>query len=160
MRRTLEAIYRNYKQGLFTLALAVTGREELAEDAVQEAFAKLWRHRSAPAGDAVAYVFAAVRNAAMDQLRRSPPATSGEASIYDGAVAGPASAAEKAEQFDRVREAVEALPPAQREAIVLRVYASLSFRQMAETLGEPLPTVAARYRRALETIREKLREPP
>jgi DNA-directed RNA polymerase specialized sigma24 family protein len=34
----------------------------------------------------------------------------------------------------------------------LRVYGGLSFEQMAATLGEPLPTVASRYRRALEKL--------
>ncbi len=158
MRRALEAIYRKHKQGLFTLALAVTGRADLAEDAVQEAFLHLWNSsRSARAGDLVGYVFAAVRNAAIDQLRKRPFAAA-PASIFDGSAVGPEVAVDQAEQFRLVRQAVEALPPEQREAVVLRVYAGLTFRQAAEALGEPLATVASRYRRALETIRAQLRE--
>jgi len=161
VRRALEAIYRKHKQGLFTLALAVTGRADLAEDAVQEAFLHLWNSsRSARAGDLVGYVFAAVRNAAIDQLRKRPFAAEAPASIFDGSAVGPEAAADRAEQFRLACRAVEALPAEQREAVVLRIYAGLTFRQAAEALGEPLATVASRYRRALETIRAQLREIP
>ena len=159
MRRALERIYRAHRQGLFTLALAIAGRQELAEDAVHEAFVRLWRRRRAPAGDLVAYVFAAVRNAAIDQLRRRRT-TAGEAdvSIYDGAAVPPDAAMAAAERSRLLREAVEALPADQREAVVLRIYAGLTFQQVAEALGQPLPTVASRYRRALERVRQRLRD--
>lgn len=158
MRRTLEAIYREHRQALFTLALAITGREELAEDAVHEAFLRLWARRPSPAGDLVAYVFAAVRNAAIDQLRRRRPAGEVPMSIFDGAAANPAVAAVEAEQFRLLRRAVEHLPDKQREAVVLKTYAGLTFQQMAAVLGEPLPTVAARYHRAIAKVREALQE--
>jgi RNA polymerase sigma-70 factor (ECF subfamily) len=160
VRGALEAIYRRHRQGLFTLALSITGRVELAEDAVQEAFVGLWRRGAPPAGDVVAYVFAAVRNAAIDQLRkRRRSAGDSPVSIYDGAVIDPDPAAE-AEQRRLLRDALEALPAEQREAVVLRIYAGLSFGQVAEMLGEPLPTVASRYRRALERIRQHMRDRP
>jgi RNA polymerase sigma-70 factor (ECF subfamily) len=157
VKRALERIYRRHRQGLFTLALTVTRSPAAAEDAVQEAFARLWRLKKRPAGDPVAYVFAAVRNAATDQLRRrrEPPADAA-ASIFNGSVTSPEAAALEAERQRLLAEAVEALPEAQREAIVLRVYADLSFAQMAEALGEPLPTVAGRYRRGLERLRETM----
>ncbi len=158
MRRALAAIYRQHRQGLFTLALAITGDPESAEDAVHEAFVRLWRSKSRPASDAVGYVFAAVRNAAVDQVRRRRPALPATASIFDDSAASPDVAAAQGEQCRILRRALEALPADQREAIVLRVYAGLTFRQMAEALGQPLPTVASRYRRGLESIRETLRE--
>jgi RNA polymerase sigma-70 factor (ECF subfamily) len=154
VKRALERIYRRHRQGLFTLALAVTRSPAAAEDAVQEAFARLWRLKKLPAGDPVAYVFAAVRNAATDQLRRRRPALEAPVSIFNGSVVSPEAAALEAERQRLLAEALEALPDAQRQAIVLRIYADLSFAQMAEALGEPLPTVAARYRRGLERLRQ------
>ena len=64
MKETLERIYWDHRQGLYTLALAITRRPERAEDAVQDAFARLWTASRRPTGDPVPYVFAAVRNAA------------------------------------------------------------------------------------------------
>jgi DNA-directed RNA polymerase specialized sigma24 family protein len=38
----------------------------------------------------------------------------------------------------------------------MRLYAGLTFEQMAEALAEPLSTVSSRYRRAVEHLREKM----
>src|SRR3954452_9099285 len=71
----LEDIYARHRQGLFTLALSITRCAARAEDAVHDAFVRLCRRRSVAAPlegtgaasqpDAVAYVFASVRNAAV-----------------------------------------------------------------------------------------------
>lgn len=162
MRRDLERVYREHRQGLFTLALSITRCVASAEDSVHAAFERLWRAgRSAPT-NLVAYVYSAVRNAALDQVRRGQAREKAQAelgaaaSIYDG-VAGPASAeAVAAETATALRRAVDDLPDDQREAVVLRIYGQLTFEQMAETLGEPLATVASRYRRALEALRQRM----
>lgn len=151
MQETLERIYLDHRQGLYTLALAITRNPAAAEDAVQDAFARLWAADVRPEGTLVPYVFAAVRNAALDQVRRRARAAQylASASIYNGLPEDPAAGIINAEQHRLVRDAVDALPDAEREAVVLRVYGGLTFDEMARTLGEPLPTVASRYRRAL-----------
>jgi RNA polymerase sigma-70 factor, ECF subfamily len=55
-----------------------------------------------------------------------------------------------------VAHALACLSVAQREIVILRVYAELSFVQIAEVTGEPLPTIASRYRRSLEELRGRL----
>jgi RNA polymerase sigma-70 factor (ECF subfamily) len=159
-------LYARHRQGLYTLALSVTGRPERAEDAVQEAFARVCRTPGAlaDAGDPVAYVFAAVRNAAVDQVRR--PGVTGEAlaageglppeSIFNGHVDGPEALALGAERERAVAEAVEGLPDEQKEVVVLRVYGGLTFAQIAHVIEAPLATVATRYRRALERLKRRL----
>lgn len=160
MRRELEEIYAEHRQGLYTLAISITRCAAAAEDAVQEAFARLWRSGCAPAGkDPVPYVFAAVRNAALDQLRRRrrrPGPAEGE-SIFNGRSSDPAAAAMTAEQEEMLREALESLPDEQREAVVLRIYAGLTFDGVARAVGCPLPTAVSRYRRALEKLHDRCR---
>ncbi len=158
MRERLESIYREHRQGLFSLALSITRRRDAAEDAVHDAFARLFRSRAVLQGDAVAYVFACVRNAAVDVARRRPPEAALSESLFEADCRTPADAAESGEQTDRLRQALGALPGPQRETVVMRTYAGLTFQQIAEALGEPLPTVASRYRRALERIRRFLGE--
>jgi RNA polymerase sigma-70 factor (ECF subfamily) len=155
VRQEIEAIYQQYRQGLYTLALAVTRRGELAEDAIQEAFARLWKFKAPPPGDKVAYVFAAVRNAAIDQLRRQRHRDRQPQSIYDGHE-GPLADAQTSERRDMVRLAVDALGEQQREVVVMKIYGGLTFEQIAKTLDEPLATVASRYRRAMEAIKVQL----
>ncbi len=156
MHHKLEQTYRDHRQGLFSLALSITRRPELAEDAVQDAFVRLWRSAISPKGDPVAYVFASVRNAALELVRRRRNAAGVPVSLFDCEQADPASAAIEAEQQQIVRRAVDALPSEQREAVVMRTYAGLTFRQIADVVGEPLPTIASRYRRALERIKETI----
>ena len=57
-----------------------------------------------------------------------------------------------------VSEAVGELPPAEREAIVLRHYAGLSFAEMAATLDVPVSTLKSRVLRALDRLRIRLRD--
>ena len=157
MIATIEAIYRQHRNGLFTLALSITGRSESAEDAVHEAVVRLCRANKMPTGDAVAYVFAAVRNAAVDQKRglgRARPTVS----IFD--VAEPSQAPDlnlhDGERDKMVADAIAELPEDQREAVVMHLYSGLTFQQSAEALNLPLQTLASRYRRALAKLRDQL----
>ena len=68
MSDLLTEIYRSHRQGLFSVALAITGSRQQAEDAVHEAFCKLV-DRKPPTEDAVPYVFKTVRNAAIPTPR-------------------------------------------------------------------------------------------
>ena len=159
MKETLERIYWDHRQGLYTLALAITRRPERAEDAVQDAFARLWTSGVRLTGDPVPYVFAAVRNAAVDQMRRKNAAARKleRVSIYDCLPADPAAQAVSTEAHHLVRDAIDALPGAEREALVMKTYAGLTFDQIARALGEPLQTVASRYRRALARLARQLK---
>ena len=78
------------------------------------------------------------------------------ASMFESEAFDPASAAIESERRQLVRHAVEALPIRQRQTVVLRLHAGLTFQQIADTFGEPLQTVASRYRRALKRLKETL----
>ncbi len=140
------------------MALSITRCSDLAEDAVHDAMVRLWRSGARPKGDRVAYVFASVRNSALEIVRRRRPSQAME-SLFVDPQADPAAAAVDAEQQQSARQAVEALPDGQRQAVVLRLYAGLTFQQIAETFAEPLQTVASRYRRALKRIKQSIEGP-
>jgi RNA polymerase sigma-70 factor (ECF subfamily) len=150
---TIESIYRQHRKGLFTLALSITRQPESAEDAVHDAIVRLCRSGRTPTGDPVAYVFAAVRNAAIDQKRRV-----GSVSIFD--VPEPAQkadgSADEKESTAMVAGAIDNLPADQREAVIMHLYTGLTFQQAAEVSRVPLQTMASRYRRALTKLREQL----
>lgn len=119
--------------------------------------------------DPKSYIFGAVRNAAVDEIRRYWPgalpirlqsdALEGEAeSLFEQtpAPAGPSAAAEEQELCELIARTLDTLPSEQKEAVVMKVYGGLTFAQIAEITREPLPTVSARYRRALERLRPQL----
>jgi RNA polymerase sigma-70 factor (ECF subfamily) len=157
---TIEEIYRQHRNGLFTLALSITARPESAEDAVHDAIVRLCRTGKRPSGDQVAYVFAAVRNAAMDQKRRLRSLAAGAVSIFEVAepIAGEdsESAMDQVERTRTVDAAIANLSDEQREAVVMHLYSGLTLAQSAAVLDVPLQTLASRYRRGLEKLREQL----
>lgn len=168
MSTDLEALYKEHRQGLYTLALAITRNEHRAEDAVHEAFVRMFRRSGGTMNDPAAYVFSSVRNAAIDQVRRDGRRKDRQGSIFDvgesdgveprddRGPAGPAAAALDAERQAAVAEALERLSEPQREVIVMKIYGRLTFEQIGEALGERLSTVASRYRRGLGRLEEML----
>jgi RNA polymerase sigma-70 factor (ECF subfamily) len=155
--QALEQLYLRHRQGLVSLALAVTGCPAAAEDAVHEAFARLCRRAPDQARSESAYVYAAVRNAALDYRRRNRSVPSAAEALFNGGWLRDGVSAEERERDQLIRKAVDELPEEQREAVVLRIYAGLTFEEMAEAAGAPVATVAARYRRALERLKVRLR---
>ena len=60
--------------------------------------------------------------------------------------------------WPRVAAAVTALPPVERDALVLHVWEGLGYEEIAQALGVPVGTVRSRLHRARTRLRE-LREP-
>lgn len=172
MNGWLEKIYRAQRKSLYGLALSITRRPAAAEDAVHDAVLRLARKANPPEGDAVAYVFRAVRNAALDQLRQRKRGVNGktlgqavghdsdsdEPGVWLFADPGPCPA-EQTEQADdrrRMMREIERLPDVQREVIVMKVFGGLTFQQIADAGDAPLSTVASRYQRGLARLKEQM----
>jgi RNA polymerase sigma-70 factor (ECF subfamily) len=153
----LAKLYARHRQGLFTAALSITGCAAQAEDAIHDAFARMCRSTPAEIIDPPAYIFTAVRRAAIGQRRRAgPPASDTGAAIFAIETGSADAHAIDVERQRSVADAIGKLPWDMREVVVLRVYAGLSFAQIAAVVNEPLPTVASRYRRSLDRLRQRL----
>ncbi|MCX5768826.1 MAG: sigma-70 family RNA polymerase sigma factor [Candidatus Hydrogenedentes bacterium] len=151
----LERVFCRHGRSLFVCALAITRSRELAEDAVQEAFYRLFRMTAVPE-DVKAYVYRAVRNAAVDQVTRSP--VSGESieeSFFDPGE-NPQQAAARGEFEERVEEVLRRMSPDERETILQHLYGDLTFREIAELRDVSINTVTSWYRRGIEKLRTEL----
>jgi RNA polymerase sigma-70 factor, ECF subfamily len=147
----LEKLFDEHGQALFTCALAITGCPGYAEDAVQEAFFRVFRLGVVP-DNLKAYVFRSVRNIAIDQLRRKARIVEiAQDFIFDSS--GPAEDLEAKEFKSRVAEVLQMLSADERETIIQHLYAGLTFREIAEIRGDPVGTVASWYRRGLARMR-------
>jgi RNA polymerase sigma-70 factor, ECF subfamily len=155
VRDALERIYGRHKQGLFVLALSITHSPSDAEDAIHDAFARLIRAPNTMPADPVAYVFAAVRNAAIDRLRqRSPDAP--PLPTLSSCLDSSDHAATK-ERDQAIARAIDTLPEELRMIVLLRVFSALTFRHIGELTETPTQTVVSRYVAALEQLRPQLR---
>ena len=155
----LERVYRDHRQQLFTCALAITRCRGRAEDAIQEAFHRLF-HLSRRPRHLKAYVFRAVRNAAIDQVRRAPPAALELNEFIFDSKPGPREAAAENEFQRRVAEGLLTLSENEREVIVQHVYGELTFRQIAQVRETAVGTVVSWYRRGMKRLRLQLENVP
>lgn len=124
-----------------------------SDDAAQEAFVKLARRLAR--GDGLppnprAWLLAATRSAALD-ARRSRTRRQRRESAF----ATPAVEAEPVEAGPLLA-ALRGLPVRQREVVVLRLWAGLTFPQAAELIGVAASTAHADYAAAIETMRQIL----
>ena len=132
-----------------------------AEDVVQEAFVRYWRHQRQLPGDPQALLITSIRRAALDHARREVRRTAREEKA-DGALGDcePIFAAQPRDDTERRQEieaALRLLPAEQREVLVLKIWNELTFEQIAQTLGVPANTAASRYRYALVALRKELK---
>jgi len=150
----LDELYQQYRQPLFLTAWNILRCSSLAEDAVHSVFVRLAELRKAPRGPKL-YAFRAVRNAAVDlsrnraRRREEPIGVEGTSESV-----GPVSADD--EVLTSVKAALDQLDDASREIVELHLHSGLTFCQIASVVEEPLQTVASRYRRALERLRQLL----
>jgi RNA polymerase sigma-70 factor (ECF subfamily) len=147
---------------MLLLARQVVPNRADAEDVVQEAFVRFWANRQR-ADDPAAYLFTCVRSASLDwrrggrrRDRREHAAARPEAP--DDAAPLFTVELEREERRSAVEAALAKLPEPQREVLVMKVWAKLTFPQIAAALQIPLDTAASRYRYALAKLREQLAE--
>jgi RNA polymerase sigma-70 factor (ECF subfamily) len=161
-RRLFDAFY----EPLHRYAHHMLRSREEAEDVVHDVFLRVWdqRERLDPACNVRAYLHAAARNRALDCLRRrrleqrwrrdDPPSPDEERGTVDAGGEGDAeSAIEAGEVTEAIRRAVEALPPRQRQVIVLRWRRQMSYAEIAAELQIAEKTVGIHMTRALQRLR-------
>ena len=158
-REAFEMLYGRYVRPVFSLALRRLGDRGHAEDAVQEAFAAIWRSASTyrpERGAAGGWLYTVARNAIVDRLRRNGPAADAELPELASVDAGPAQQAEASDVAWRVHRALEELQPREREVIELAYWSGMSQSEVAEYLHLPLGTVKTRTRSALAHLASEL----
>jgi len=159
-RDAFRTLFEMYKGKVYSVALRFAGNEAAAMDIAQDTFVKLFSAVGEFRGESgfETWVYRMVVNRCLDQRRRSrrwAPLANGLMATLR--VPGDALAdLLRTEVSDRVKAAVEKLPPEMRIAIVLRYTEGLSYDQMAEVLGCSQGTVASRLSRAHKALERRL----
>lgn len=159
-RAAFQALYRELSPAAYGLALRVLRDEHLAQDALQEAFTQVWTEagRFDPqAGTARAWIMTLVHRRAVDRVRRDQADRqrgrawgTGQLDVDHDSVA---EIVELRAEHRRVRSALAALTPLQRQALDLAYHRGMTQAQIADHLGIPLGTAKTRLRDALQRLR-------
>jgi RNA polymerase sigma-70 factor, ECF subfamily len=161
-----EAFYRRLFTPILRYVYRYVHDQETAEEIAQDAFYQIWRHLGSaqPVRELQAYVYTTARNAALKHLRRQqverrrlgkrvPPAALAH---------GPGVPAEgerrlaSSELAAAIQQAVDALPPRQREVIRMKLAAPVTHREIGAALGIDPDTVSVHFTRAIERLRRTL----
>jgi len=124
-----------------------------AEDVVQDAFVRFWRRNLSIKNRALLY--AAVRSAALDLIRRDTRRARREAEVFGRAERSVQPQFEQLDDSQReLVAALDRLSRDQREVLVMKIWNELTFAEIAEALGISQNTAASRYRYALAALKK------
>jgi RNA polymerase sigma-70 factor (sigma-E family) len=152
------ALYEAHALGLVRLAYVMLGDRPAAEDVVQEAFLGLYQRwgKLRDTASAPGYLRASVLNSCRMVLRSS--------AWRDDRIVGelPWESAEAtalvSEEYRHLLRGIQALPPRQREALLLRYYLDLSEEETARSMGIRRGTVKSATSRALAALGQRMQE--
>lgn len=160
--RLQEAFARHQAELLGTL-YHWTGHMDDARDVLQDAFLKCWQHRAEidSLRSLKAWIFQVALNTARDLRgsawrRRRRALTDGFEQSLVSSETSPEASAERVEEIGRLRHAVTALRPEEKEVFLLRENGDLTYEEIAEAIKIPVGTVKTRMRAALARLRVAL----
>jgi RNA polymerase sigma-70 factor, ECF subfamily len=154
----LTDLYARAGAEIFGLALWRTGSREDAADVVQDVFVKVMANRArlAAVRRPRAWLLTVAHRCAIDLVRRrranAPALRDGPDDLLEPVLEEPDRRVDAA----RLSALLHSLPAAQREALYLRHFAELTFRDIGAVTGVSLFTAATRYRLGIERLRRRL----
>jgi len=165
-------LYDRYIDLVYSAAFRVLSDAQLAEDASQDVFVRLWRRPEsfiAERGRFLSWLMSVTRNRAVDELRArgrrrkregGPLGEPDEAAepVFSTPTEDPAHSAELHEEQRLVRDALAALPRDQQRALELAYFGGLTQQEIAARLHEPLGTVKTRIRLGMQKLRRALQD--
>lgn len=178
----IEPLFRAHYRALCLFALHYVGDVAAAEDVVMDCFVRLVELYGAPPSSEAdgggrrspffggdrgrSYLYKMVRNASVDYLRQKGTATSTVGAIPLDAVIDVTDTTaeeeqllqERSEREARLWAAIDRLPKACRNVLLMSKRDGLKNREIAEALGISIKTVEAQLTKAYNTLRGKARE--
>lgn len=154
----LRVIFEQEGPKLLGVAQRILHRRDLAEEALQEGFAQIWRKAGtfdAARGSARGWIYAIVRHRALNMLRDgSREQVVPQEDLERMRDAGVANSWSGLDPDGLLRRCLERLEPSRRRAVLLVYVLGLTHGEVAGAMRVPLGTAKAWVRRSLKTLRE------
>ncbi|QNF33570.1 sigma-70 family RNA polymerase sigma factor [Adhaeribacter swui] len=165
-----ELLVKRHKNKVFTTILLIVKDTYTAEDLLQDTFIKaihtMKSGRYNEEGKFSSWICRIAHNLAIDFFRkekRNPTIEMEDGSNVFNTLAFAEESIEslqiKEDTHKRLRELIQQLPEAQKEVLIMRHYADMSFQEIAETTGVSINTALGRMRYALINLRKKMTNP-
>ncbi len=166
--KALGILIKRYLKPIYSFVYRYIGSASQAEDITQEVFVKMWRHlkKFDKKKSFKTWIFSIAKNASIDFLRKKKALPfsefeneKGDNFLIDSFVDFAPLPDELFQQENLASlssSAIEKLSPKYRMVLFLRYNDHFTFREIADSLDEPLETIKSRYRRGLILLREIL----
>jgi len=165
----LNTLIRRHKDRVYTSILILVKDQYLAEDIFQETFIKVIDSLKSGSykeeGKFLPWVLRISHNLCIDhfrKLKRKPVIVDSEGNDVLNSIGfadvSPEESWIKEQSIHSVRKLIKQLPEEQREVLVLRHYAELSFKEIAEMTQVSINTALGRMRYALINLRKMIEE--
>lgn len=168
--KSFEVLLARHQSKIYTSIYMFVKDENTANDIFQDTFIKIIdtirKGKYNDEGKFLQWALRIAYNLCVDHFRRNKrkptvPSVNGEFDIFD-ILESPERNAEgeliRLQSHSRLRQIVDMLPPEQREVVILRHYAELSFKEIAELTRVSINTALGRMRYALINIRKTIEE--
>jgi RNA polymerase sigma-70 factor (ECF subfamily) len=157
----LALLYDRYSGSMLALAQRIVGRGAEAEDVIHDVFLEAWRHAAdydQSRGSVKSWLLLRTRSRSLDVQKsaRVSKQVSGLDDAWLAELGDPSRDTTAFADQARIRRVLVALPPDQREALLLGYFEGLSSSEIAERVGVPLGTVKSRVAAALSALRSAL----
>jgi len=158
----MDVLVARHHASAYRMALGILRSEEEAADAAQDAFLKAFKGLDGFRGDASfkTWLLTIAANQAKGMLRtrgrRNEIALdgAGPVAVDDD---GPDIELEKAEEAARIHSLLETLPEKQRQTVKLRIFESMSFREIGVLIGSSEGAARVNYHHAVRRLREMMK---
>lgn len=149
-----DVLYARYEVRLFAYVRRFIADRQHAEDVFQDVFMTVLRDRSfdPERGRFAAWLFTVARN----RCRMAHRKGSRESRALEAMPRAEEAAQPRYAEADRVRRAMDALPEPQRQLLLLKQVAELTYREIAAVLGVAEGTIKSRLHAATSAFRAQL----
>ena len=166
--RTFTRVYGQHSSSVYATALRILNNSAMAQDVAQDVFLRLWtkpNHYDPRRGDLGSFLRLMARSRALDVYREGQAAGRATDKLRLVASRGGGEdddhtvrAVERGDDRALVRAALERLPEAQREAVVLAHWGGLTAEEIAALTRIPLGTAKSRIRLGMTKLRGEVEQ--
>jgi len=156
-------LYDAFAGRVFGLARRIIRNPSQAEEVAQEVFLEIWRRASrfdAGRGSATSWVMTLTHARSVDRVRSAQASADRELKVayasHEVEIDSVVEAVESNFERRAVQKCLKTLTEVQRESITLAYYGGYTYREVAELLATPLPTIKTRLRDGMIRLRDCL----
>ncbi|WP_341349651.1 sigma-70 family RNA polymerase sigma factor [Cognatiyoonia koreensis] len=158
-REAFSRLYDATSGKLFSVCLRVLKQRDVAEDAMQDAYVKIWKNAgryNVTSYSPMSWLIAIARNSAIDRLRKQKPTQDIDDYIHHFAATGPTpeQSAVASSEVKRIMGCLDELETDRRDAIKGAYLDGETYKDLSARFNIPLNTMRTWLRRGLANLRE------